>query len=116
MRRTYEMLTETLNKAQNTFPVPAKYQHHLVMPTELFVKLWSTEVIDFEYYNIENIINYRESSGAICLSFTTIKACNEVQIKALECVIKDRIGSLPILRSGPVKKQIKNQINNENRP
>lgn len=115
MRRNDEILAETLNKAHNTFPVPAKYRHHLVMPTDLFIKLWDTETIDFEYYNIDTIIYYQERDDTMRLSFTTMKACNEVQIKALEYAIKDKTGSVPILRSGQFKKQIKIQINDENR-
>lgn len=100
-------IVEVLRLAQNTFPIPAKYRYHLVMSTEIFIKLWSTETVDFPYYNIDNIIHYREGGGVICLSFTTMKACNEVQIKALEYVLRDKTGSIPILRSEDKKKQIK---------
>ena len=114
MRRIDETLTETLNKAHCTFPVPAKYEHNLIMSTELFIKLWSTETVDFAFYNIDNIIHYQERNGIIRLSFTTMKACNEVQIKSLEYAIKDKTGSIPILRSENSKKT-KNEISNGSR-
>lgn len=107
MRRDDETLTAILNKAQNTFPVPARYQHNLIMSTELFIKLWSNKIIDFTYYNIDAIIYYQERNSKMRLSFTTMKACNEVHIKALEYAIKDKLFTVPILRSDQVKKQIK---------
>lgn len=59
MRKSFgDPIIEILRLAQRTFPVPAKYEHNLIMSTELFIKLWSTKCVDFEYYNIDNIIHY----------------------------------------------------------
>ena len=73
------------------------------------------EIIDFAYYGIDNIIHYQARNEIMMLSFTTTKACNEVQIKILEYIIKEKAGSVPVLRVDNKKKQIKNSIINGSR-
>lgn len=107
MRNIDKALTETLNKARRAFPIPSKYLHTLIMSTELFIELWSTRVVDFEYYSIDNTIYYQEHDETISISFITVKACSDVQIKILEYIIKNKIGSLPVLRVDQRKNKLK---------
>jgi hypothetical protein len=115
MRTNDDTLIGTLHIAERGFPIPAKYKYTLIMPTELFIILWEFTIVDFVYYNISNIINYREQNGITTLSFISIKACNDVQIKSLEYLVKQSTGKLAVIRV-KTKNLTNNILHNGSKP
>jgi hypothetical protein len=79
---------------------PAKYKHYISMSRSIYERLVEESIIKPEYFFIEQSAFFEYKRDTVTINFIAQYICDDMHIRILSYLVKEKLGVNPITRGG----------------